>query len=98
MQIQINLNKKDSTALQQHQTSKSPMFPEIKKARTAFSNGPGPGKYARSSSIGHLNHDVTLMRCPAYSIGKAVRVIDLNSNPFYHYAASSKFLFYFQMS
>ena len=40
MQIQINLNKKDSTALQQHQTSKSPMFPEIKKARI-YQNGPG---------------------------------------------------------
>lgn len=36
---------------------------------------------------------------PAYSIGKAVRVIDLNSNPFYGYCTSCKIIleqkFYF---
>lgn len=39
-------------------------------------NGPGPGKYSRSSSIGHLNHDITLNRNPAFSIGKAPRVLN----------------------
>lgn len=94
MQIQLNLNKKDlnvtsNQATASHNSSmKSPMFPDIKRARI-YSNGPGPGKYARSSSVGHLNHDITLMRNPAYSIGKAVRMIDLNSNPFYGFHATS---------
>ena len=33
-------------------------------------SGPGPGKYSRSPSIGHRNHDITMVRNPAYSIGR----------------------------
>ena len=36
-------------------------------------DGPGPGKYARSSAFGEKNHDLTLVKHPAYSIGKASR-------------------------
>lgn len=31
------------------------------------------GKYSRATSIGYLNHDLTLLRNPAFSIGKAKR-------------------------
>lgn len=39
--------------------------------------------YFRASSIGNLNHDPTTPQNPAFSIGKAERQLDLNSNPYY---------------
>ena len=95
MQLKLSLGKKELNASQSSvsngSSSRSPLLPNIKTIRERIHlNGPGPGKYSRSSSFGHLNHDVTLIRNPAYSIGKAVRVLDLNANPFYVSYASAK--------
>ncbi len=43
-------------------------------------DGPGPGKYARSSAFGEKNHDLTLVKNPAYSIGKASREFSIISS------------------
>lgn len=51
------------------------------RATSAYFSGPGPANYFRASSIGHMNTDLTLTKPPAYSIGRAERIIDLNSNP-----------------
>jgi hypothetical protein len=97
--MQLNLGKKDLNASQSsvsNGSSSRAFLPDIKtKHERIYLNGPGPGKYSRSSSFGHLNHDVTLKRNPAYSIGKAVRVLDLNANPFYVSYAAIKGINYF---
>jgi hypothetical protein len=60
-QAPINFVSNDSTTISPHGSK------EI--TRTKSFAVPGPGKYSRSSSIGHLNHDFTLFKNPAYSIG-----------------------------
>ena len=51
------------------------------RTTSSYFSGPGPASYFRPSSIGHFNNDLTLTKPPAYSIGRAERIIDLNSNP-----------------
>ena len=46
--------------------SRNENFPSIR----VYQNGPGPGKYSRSSSIGCSKTDLTLTQSPAFSIGK----------------------------
>ncbi len=49
--------------------SRSSGLPSVR----TYINGPGPGKYARNSSIGYKNTDFTLRKSPAFSIGRANR-------------------------
>ncbi len=55
---------------------------KVSKSPRTYLNGPGPGKYARQTSIGHLNHDITIKTEPAFSICKAERFLD-RVDPFY---------------
>ena len=59
----INFVSADSASM----NTKQPPSKEVN--RTKSFAVPGPGKYSRSSSIGHANHDFTLFKNPAYSIG-----------------------------
>ena len=59
-----SLNTSSSRSSRNH--SRDENFPTIR----IYQNGPGPGKYSRSSSIGYSKTDLTLTQSPAFSIGK----------------------------